>query len=144
MNIPAFLPYIWLTVLVLSVIVEAVTSKYISFCLFPAALIALSASMFSVPLWAQFLIFAAVLTAAIAVRFTFGEKKLRAIEDETRRLESFIGRDAVVTDSISGSHTGHIEIEGKLWPAVAGDGKEFKKGDTVNICEYSSSRFICK
>ncbi len=144
MNIPTFLPYIWLTVLVLSVIVEAITSRFISLCLFPAALISLVSSMFYFPIWAQFLLFAAFLTAAMIYRFTAWEKVLKAREDETKNLENYIGQDAIVADSISGSHTGHIEVDGKLLPAVAGEGKEFKKGDKVYICEYSSNRFICK
>ncbi|MCR5262375.1 MAG: hypothetical protein K6D94_00760 [Clostridiales bacterium] len=144
MNIPAFLPYIWLTVLVLSVVTEAITSRFIALCLFPAALASLAASMLKLPLGAQLTIFAVIVTAAVVLRFTAGEKYLKNRESVSKQLESFIGRSAVVADSVTGSRTGHVEIDGRLWPAVAGEGKEFKKGDTVYICEYSENRLICK
>lgn len=144
MNIPAFMPYIWLTVLVLSVVTEAITSSFIAICLFPAALAAIAVSLFSLPLGVQIAVFAAVAAAAVVLRFTLGEKRLKERADKAKMLESYIGRSALVTDMVTGSHAGHIEIDGRLWPAVAGEGKEFKKGDTVYICEYSANRFICK
>ena len=144
MSIPTFLPYIWLTVLVLSVIIEAITSRFIALCLFPPALAALVMSMLDLPLGAQLAVFAAVVTVTVTYRFTIGEKRIKQRAASSEQLENYIGRSAVVTDSITGSRTGHVEIDGRLWPAVAGEGKEFKKGDTVYICEYSENRFICK
>ena len=144
MNIANFIPYIWLAVIVFSVIVEAATHRFVAVCILGAAFFGLLASLVGQPVYMQVLIFAAIAAVLIVLRFTALKNRLSAKDKSLPEdPEELIGRDAVVTDNLTGSKCGHIRVGTSEFPAVAGDGKTFKAGDAVRICEYSEERYIC-
>jgi len=140
-SIETFMPYIWLAVIVFSVIIEAITVKHISVTLLPSAMLSLIFSLTGFPISSQLITFISVLAVLLLLRLTVFEKVIqRRNESEAGKL---LGQTAVVVKPFNESHQGRILINGKQWPAVADEGKKFVSGDTVSLLEYSSNRFIC-
>lgn len=52
-----YLPYIWIAIIVLAVMIKASTTSLISICFIPSGIIALILCMFAVAEWIQILLF---------------------------------------------------------------------------------------
>ncbi|MGI6742406.1 MAG: NfeD family protein [Eubacteriales bacterium] len=140
-SLETFMPYIWLAVIVFSVIIEAITVKHIFVTMLPAAMLSLIISLAGFPISSQMTAFTSFFALLLLLRLTFFENLIR--RRNKAEADKLIGQTAVVVKTISESHKGRILINGKQWPAVAGEGKTFVHGDTVSLLEYSSNRFVC-
>ena len=56
-RLSGYMPYLWITLGVLSVVVEAITRRRLAIWFLPAGIIAMASSFFTTPVWLQTLIF---------------------------------------------------------------------------------------
>jgi membrane protein implicated in regulation of membrane protease activity len=140
-SLETFMPYIWLAVIVFSVIIEAITVKHIFVTMLPSAMLSLIFSLAGFSISFQTTSFVSFFAVLLLLRLTFFEDLIKkGNKNEAKKL---IGQTAVVVKAFGEVQQGRILINGRQWPAVAGEGKTFVTGDTVSLREYSSNRFVC-
>lgn len=145
MNLMSFVPYLWIALVVFSVVIEAVSTRMIALCFMPGAVIALVLSLSSAPLWAQCCAFLVCPVIMLILRFTVFRGNFRRTEDIEKHPEKLVGEAAVVIEPIDNkTGAGRIKIHGTVWSAASSDDKvTFSSGDIVTLTEYSVDRFIC-
>ena len=97
-NYMDYMPFVWLAVMVLAVIMEMHTTSLVAIWFMPAALLTVPFSFFLSVGW-QILIFLA-LSAIFIVFSRFIFKKTKFIKDTATNVNALIGQSAVVTERI--------------------------------------------
>ncbi len=122
-----FLPYIWISVVVLSVIAEAGVGRRILICFLPSGVIALLLSLFSAAAWLQTAVFFAVSFVLLCIRFTVFRKK--------KPLFPSPGEFVLVVEGIVPERTGKVRYGGKIYIArTAGSGAPLlQPGDLAQV-----------
>ncbi|MFA6948049.1 MAG: NfeD family protein [Eubacteriales bacterium] len=145
MNLISFLPYLWIALVVFSVVIEAVGTHMIALCFMPGAAAALVLALCSAPLWLQCCAFAVLSALILALRFTVFRGHFRGAAELEKNPEKLVGGSAVVIEPIDNkTGAGRIKIRGTVWSAASSDDRvTFAAGDMVVLSEYSVDRFIC-
>ena len=145
MNILSFMPYIWITIAVLSLVIEAASLYYTAICFLPAALIALVLSLTYIDVYIQVLIFLIIAAVLIILRFTLLRGWLNTNRKEINP-ENLKDMTAIVIETIDNSqNTGKIKIRGRIYKAISDDNKIYNIGVIVKLIEYKTDEetFIC-
>ena len=94
------LPFIWLGIVLLSVIVEVSTVALVSIWFMPSALVAMILAFCGVPLWIQILVF--LILSALCLLFAKPlSKKVLGVKHVATNADSVIGEEAVVIEAIN-------------------------------------------
>lgn len=135
--------YIWLGVIVLSIIVEASTTALIAIWFAPAALVCAILALAKVNIWVQLGVFV-VISVLLMLLFY---KKLRDNIDaksEKTNIDALIGKTGVVEEDISPLVVGRVKIGGMSWSAYCKDGtRDIKKGEYVKVDEVNGVKLLC-
>ena len=122
---------VWLAIMVLLLIIEALTAPLVCIWFALGALAALIAALFSAPLWLQAVWFLAVslltlwLTRPLALKYLNG----RRVATNADRV---IGAEGVVTEDIDNiAGTGAVKLDGKEWTARSETGAHIAKDSIV-------------
>ena len=144
MNLVHFMPYLWITVAVFSLIIEAASLYYTAICFLPAAIITIALAFLNYPIYVQVLVFITASSAALLIRFTLLRNMLSRKKITPDML---IGNPAVVIETINNElKTGRIKINNKTYKAESSDKNIiFEVGVMVTISNYSEDdeTFIC-
>ena len=135
--------YLWIAVLIVAIVAEAMTSDFVAIWFFPAALISLLLSFFSIQPWVQVLVFFAVglvlvfATRPLCRRFLSKKEKTNA--------DALIGQTALVTEEICNSEErGEVKVSGLCWSARTADGRMAAVGEQVEILEIRGVKLIVR
>ena len=137
--------YVWLAVLVLAVVTEALTSDLVAIWFLPAALVSLIMSLFPAPIWLQILVFiAAGIVLVISTRPLC--RKLLKGKTEKTNAEALIGKICVVTEEIRNiDEVGEVKVGGLHWSARAEDPtRVIAVGEHVVVMEIQGVKLIVK
>ena len=140
-----YMPYVWLGVIILSVVMEAATLALVSVWFIPSALLSLILSLFRVPLWIQLVVFAVCsLLLLIFARSVF--KKVLRIKQVATNADAVIGEEAVVIEPIDNlAGTGQVKVRGQVWTARAYDkSAKYDKDEVLNVVSIDGVKLICK
>ncbi|MFR8088432.1 MAG: NfeD family protein [Lachnospirales bacterium] len=109
--------YIWLAILIVSILVEAGTMGLVSIWFAAGALAAWALAMFEVSEWIQCLAF--VLVSGLLLFFTRPlVKKYVTPKIQPTNVDAIIGREAVVSEAIRPLEgTGQVKVGGQIWSA---------------------------
>lgn len=109
--------YIWLAILIVSILVEAGTMGLVSIWFAAGALIAWALAMFEVSEWIQCLVF--VLVSGLLLFFTRPlVKKYVTPKIQPTNVDAILGREAVVSRAIRPLEgTGQVKVGGQIWSA---------------------------
>ncbi len=137
--------YLWIVVLLATVILEAVTMQLTCIWFTFGALGAWILSLCGAPLWSQFLVFALlsllllVLTRPIAIKY-LKPKIVRMNADAVP------GKTGVITEAVHPDEgTGLIKVEGQIWSAKPEDGKKtFEVGDRVKVVRIEGVKAVIR
>ena len=145
MYIVTFMPYIWITIAVFSLIIEAASLYYTAICFLPSALAALILSFMNFEIYVQVIIFFSLAALLLLIRFTL----LRGFFGGNNYApENLIGKTALVTETLDKkSGTGKIKIKGNYYRAEAKDeNKTYEAGATVVLLKYAEGEkmFTCE
>lgn len=133
----------WLAFVVFAVIAEAASAALISVWFIPGALVALVMSICKVPLWVQFVAFAAISLALLFSTRKLVKKFLKG-KGQPTNADAVIGQKAVVTERVSNiEETGAVKVMGKEWSARSEGDETFDVGDVVTVKEISGVKLIC-
>lgn len=137
------MPWIWLGVIIASVIIEASTFALVAVWFMPAALVSLILALFNVPVAVQFVVFA-ILSAAFLIFMKPIFKKLLKIKPTATNADTVIGEKGVVVEKIDNINaTGAVKVDGKVWTARSSSGGSFEKGEIVTIDSIEGVKLIC-
>lgn len=141
----SYLPFIWLAVIIFSVIIEASTFTLVSIWFIPAALISMILAFCSVDLWIQLVVFAAVsILLIIFMKPIF--KNLFGVKPIATNADAVIGERAIVTepiDNLAGS--GQVKVKGQVWTARAQDkDAKYEKDEVLSVVAIEGVKLICK
>ena len=146
MNMLSFMPYIWITVAVLSLIIEAASLYYTAICFLPAALVALTLSLTGFTPYIQVVFFLLVVALLIIIRFTILREWLNSNRKDVNP-EALIDMNAIVVEIIDNlKNTGKIKIKGRIYKAIPKESnKIYNVGVMVKLIEYKTDEdtFIC-
>lgn len=124
---------IWLVLLILFAIVEALTVGLVSVWFAAGALVALLSTFFTTNVWLQIVLFLLVSCVAMAVIRPLARKYVlpTVVPTNTDRV---IGKQAVVTESIDNLNgKGAVVVFGVAWTARSEDGSVIPEGATVTV-----------
>ncbi len=140
-----YINYIWISVLVISIVIEMLTPNLATIWFIPASLIALVLSLINAPLWLQI---GAFVVSGLVLLFTtkpFFEKLLFKGKIEKTNADALIGKTALVIEAINNiEEKGAVKIEGKVWTARNAENDDvIEENAQVKIVEIQGVKLIC-
>lgn len=139
------MPYVWIGILALALLVEAFTADFVAIWFFPAALISMVLAFFEVPVPLQILVFALVgLVLVVATRPLC--RKLTKGKQAKTNTDALIGEVALVTQEISNiAEQGEVKLNGLRWSARSEDPAQvIPEGAQVEVLEIKGVKLIVK
>lgn len=124
---------VWLVLLVVFVIVEAVTVGLASVWFAAGALVALLATFFTDNIWLQIFLFVLVSAVTLAALRPLA-KKYVSPQHVATNADRVIGMDAVVVEDIDDlAAAGAVKVMGTVWTARSSSGAPIPAGSTVTV-----------
>ena len=136
--------WLWLAVLVLSVIIEALTEQFVSIWFAPAAIIAAILNFCNIGFVSELVGFAIVTLAGIFILRDLVLKKLSNTDSRTN-IDAIIGEKCVVTERIDNfAGCGQAKVKGQIWSARGtGEDDVFEAGEVLTIVAIEGVKLIC-
>lgn len=134
-----FLPYVWIGLFILFLIIEGMTMELVTIWFALGSLCAYIVSLMGAPFWLQLTVFLVSTILMLVLVFPFVRRKLKVGGHKTN-VDSLVGRKAVITEKVEFNKIGVASINGVLWSAT-GEGT-FDVGETVLIKEVKGNRLI--
>ncbi len=143
----AFMPWIWLAVLVLSVVAEAATAGLVSIWFVPGALAAMILAFIpGISPWVQALVFLVLSVAGVFVFKRLLEKYRGQGGDTRTNADALIGERCVVCERIDNlAGCGQVKIRGQYWAARALNEDSIYEPDAVlTVVAIEGVKLICR
>ena len=137
--------WIWFALAILLLVVELVTTQFVSIWFSASALITgvVVAIFDEMQLIWQIVIFVALSVAALVATKPLVKKITGKPKDAKTNLELNIGKTAVVTETIDNiKETGAVKINGLVWTARSDDGSTIEQGEVVIFKQVSGNKAI--
>ena len=135
--------YIWLGIIVLSIIVEVLTpGALVSIWFAPAGVVAMLLALFSVPLYVQIPVFVVLSVLSIFLLRPLVSKRVVC----PTNIDAVIGARAVVVERIENiAGCGLVKVGSTTWSARALSDDEIYEPDTVlTVVAVEGVKLICK
>ena len=129
--------YVWLTIVVLLTIVEAMTVNLTTIWFVVSGLIAIGLSFVTDIFLIQFGVFVCLGIGLLIVTKPFVKKFLDSRDAKTN-FDRIIGMNGIVVKDISDVNNGEVKVDGKIWTAYSDD--SLKVNDKVKVLEISGSK----
>ena len=127
------MPFLWLAVIILAAVLEAVTTQLVSIWFVVGGIFALIAGLLGASLPVQVLIFAAASAVALIVTRPFVKRMLNIKRVETN-ADRYIGKIGIVTLEIDNeAGRGQVNVLGSIWTARSADSSVISVGERVNV-----------
>ena len=137
--------YIWLCVLIVSIVVEALVPGLVSIWFVPAALIAIALDFFNVSESIQIIAFLVISLMLIVFSKTIWKKYISKNKIEPTNSDALIGQSAVVTKRVDNINSvGEVKINGQYWSARSETGENIEEGTVVTVTSIAGVKLICK
>ena len=130
---------IWLIIAGVCFIIEIATVGFLIFWLAVAALITCVLSLFIPNIIAQFAIFVILSAVLILLTRPFA-KKITKNDNIVTNVNSIIGKDGIVTKSITKDKYGQVKINSDIWTAVSSE--DIPEGSSVKIKKIDGVKLI--
>jgi membrane protein implicated in regulation of membrane protease activity len=133
---------VWITGSIILFVFEMLTPGGFFFaCLGAGALITAICCVFSVPFWAQWVIFSIVSLFSIYSLRPIAKRYLQKHEKKSN-VDALIGKKAQITEAVNPPALGMIKIEGEIWRAESSENIE--KGALVEVVAVEGTRLKVK
>lgn len=129
--------YIWLAIIILLAIAEAMTINLVTIWYVASGIVALILSFFIDNFTIQFAVFTLLGTFLLITTRQFLQTFLDTKNVKTN-LDRIIGMNGIVVEEINKNHNGAVKVDGKIWTAYAD--KKIKVDSTVKVLEINSSK----
>ncbi len=134
---------IWLIVMIVLLIVEAVVPGLVSIWFALGALAALIAAILHAPMWLQLVWFFVVSIAALVLTRPLAKKYVNGRVKPTN-ADMILGKECVVTEEIDNIRgTGAVTVGGKVWTArMENDGETAAVGEVLKTLRIEGVKLI--
>lgn len=137
------LPWFWLAVLVVSLVIEGMTMMLTSIWCAIAAFVLIFVSTTPLSFKWQLLLFALISLVLVIFTRPFAVKKLR-IKKEATNSDALIGKHVLVTKKITPLEKGMVKLNGVEWSASSNDGTTIERGTEVEIVKIEGVTVFVK
>lgn len=135
--------YVWLALIVVFFIMEAVTLDLFGIWFTVGAFAAFLTSYVVEDWIIQTIVF--VIVSIVLLLFTRPVVKKYFTPRRVRtNLDRIIGEEAIVLKAIKPFEIGEVKVDGKIWSAIANENQEIAIGDTVTIVSIEGAKVIVK
>ncbi len=138
--------YIWLAVILLAVLFEALTAELVSVWFIPAALVAMLLSIFeNIPPYVQVIVFLVLGIIGVFLLRRIFKNKFYGSPQKTN-IEAIIGSKCVVTEKVDNlAGCGQAKYNGQYWAARSvSDDVTLNEGDIVTVVAIEGVKLICR
>lgn len=140
----AFMPYIWLGVIILMAVLEAVTTQMVSIWFVIGGVVALISSVCGVSIPAQLILFFAVTAITLVLTRPLVKKALWVKKEDTN-VGRYIGKIGVVTQKVDNqAGEGQVNVSGSIWTARSAEGSILMEGTNVKVLAIEGVKFIVR
>lgn len=138
-----FFSFLWLGLILLSIVVELATFALVAVWFIPPAIVAFVLSLFSISFWIQCAVFFVLSAGTLSLSMLFFNKAINRHVQKTN-ADALIGEKAVVTETIDNLNgTGRVKIGGKDWSARSRDQSVIPSGQAVTVTAIEGVKLIC-
>ncbi len=125
--------YMWLFIIILLSIIEAMTVNLVSIWFIISGIFALITSFVFDNFLIQFSIF--VVLGVLLMIFTRKTLEEKLVRKERTNFDRIIGMKGVVTEYIDGINVGEVKVDGKRWSAISKE--KLESGEYVKILKIN-------
>ena len=133
--------YVWLGLVVVTIIIEFLTLELVSIWVSLGSLVGLILELCGVPLEWQIVVAVVVTIVCILGLRRFCVKFLLKSKEKTN-MDIYIGAKEKLVTKIDGGGLGSICINGVTWSAKSENGESIKEGSLVEILRLEGNRFV--
>lgn len=134
---------VWLTIFVIAIIAEIITTELVSvwFCI--GAIVALACTFIpNMPWWGELIIFFGVSIIALIALRPVARRTLQRNKSNTN-VDELIGKKGKVIKDITSLDSGEINVNGTIWTAIKRDEDEtIKEGEVVKIISITGNKLL--
>ncbi|MBQ7898045.1 MAG: NfeD family protein [Clostridia bacterium] len=139
-----YMTYLWILVIIVSLVVEAGTYSLVALWFIPAAAAAIVLSLFKAGIPLQIAVFFIVALLCIVFLRKYLEKALKKKSVPTN-ADALIGKIGIVTEDIDNiTFKGQVKVRGQVWTAVSVNGESINDGEEVEVLAIEGVKLICK
>jgi len=139
-----YFPYIWLALIVVTAILEAVTAQMISIWIVVGGVAAFLTALLGGPVWLQMVVFVAVTLLTLIITRPLVKKLIHTRKTSTN-ADRYVGQKAQVILPIDNQQgTGQVKVEGSIWSARTVDGSTLETGDSVTVEAIEGVKLLVK
>lgn len=132
--IPGFDLILWLALLIVFAVAEAVTVGLLSIWFALGALGALLVSLVTDSIWMEAWVFLLISLAALLLLRPLANRYFSPTHHKPTNLDLVIGQDGMVTVAIDNlSAVGQVKVKGQIWSARSGSGEPIPAGTVVTV-----------
>lgn len=142
MTMDAYMPFVWVGLALLALLVEAGTSQLISIWFSLGALGAAVSCIFTDNIVIQLFVFIIVTTLSLVLTRPLVKKIKQNNSNIKTNLDRVIGCEATLTKPITKDSEGELKVLGDYWSAISRDGSEIKSGTRVRVLEINSTKLV--
>lgn len=134
--------YLWVAVMVATIVMEALTSDLVTIWFLPAAIVSMILSLAEVKAWVQIVLFLVIgLALLIATRPLC--RKFLASRSEKTNVDAIIGRTCIVTEEIRNiDEQGEVKVGGLRWSARSANDAVIPVDTRVRVLEIQGVKLI--
>lgn len=133
---------IWLILMVVFLIIEAITMGLTTIWFAVGALVAMILALFGVPIGVQVTVFLILSIACLFFLYPVVKNKIKPGQTRTN-YETVIDKVGIVTEKIDNMKAqGQVKVEGQIWSAKALEDIEIEVGAKVKIIEVIGVKLI--
>ncbi|MFV0424967.1 MAG: NfeD family protein [Bacilli bacterium] len=129
--------FLWLFIIIVLLIIEAVTINLVTLWFAIAAIPSFIISLYSNNIILQIAIFIAISIVLLIATKPF-VKKIHHGKTIKTNYERVVGEQAIALDSFGGIETGYVKVNGLEW--LAQSNEEIVKGDIITIKDVSGAK----
>lgn len=133
----------WITASCILLILEFITVSFAMVFFAFAAFVAFLASLFTDNVIVQIIVF--IVVSALSI--PFGRPMLQKYfninkEIKPSTIDALIGKNCVVTKTISQNQSGMVKVNGEVWTALTNDKTDINEGEIVTIISVDGVKLI--
>ena len=139
-----YMTYLWILVIIVSLVVEASTYSLVALWFIPAAAVTIVLSLFKVSVSLQVVVFFVIALLCIIFFRKYLEKALKKKNVPTN-ADALIGKVGIVTENIDNiNFKGQVRVRGQVWTAVSVNGESINESEEVEVLAIEGVKLICK
>lgn len=133
--------YFWVSLIVVFLIIEALTTQLVTIWFAVGAGGALVAQLLHAPEWVQWIIFIAVSGVLLLATRPIAKRMKKKVQPTN--VDALIGKTAIVSEAIDNTAgKGQVKVGGNVWSARSLDGSKIREGEEAVVRTVEGVKLI--